>query len=123
MFWRLLADTVVVLHGLWVLAVVLGPFWAWVNPFFRAIHLGMLWVTMGVLLAGFYCPLTVIETSLRARYDPSRGYAEGFVADFVNRFTRWNIDGADVNKAIIAWAVLWTAIYVFLWVKERFKAG
>ena len=67
MIYRLLADGVVVVHGLFVVFVLLGAFlalrWHWIVW----IHIpAAIW---GVLIeyAGWICPLTPLENSLRER--------------------------------------------------------
>lgn len=119
MIWKLLADATVALHILWVLAVILGPFWAWRRPGFRAGHLFLLLVTFLVSASGFYCPLMLMETSLRMHYDPSSAYAEGFLAHYLNALVSWDVEPMDVFMAILVWTLLWAGIYVFLWMKER----
>jgi hypothetical protein len=117
--WRWLADATALLHGAWVLAVVLGPAWAWRRPLRRLAHGVFLWVSAAVGLSGFYCPLTVAETSLRAHYDPAGAYAEGFVADHLNRLASCQVRDADVVRWTLGWALLWTAVYAVLAWRDR----
>ncbi|HRY28879.1 MAG TPA: DUF2784 family protein [Elusimicrobiota bacterium] len=118
MFWKALTDVVVFLHGFWVVAVVVGPVWAWKNKRFRAVHLGMLWWTFFVLASGIYCPVSHLENSFRMHYDPSGSYPGGFVVHYVNRMTSWDLTQPQVVSAMIFWTFLWTAVYVFLWTKK-----
>ena len=73
--YSLLADAIVVLHGLWVAVVVFGLMailvgaalgWKWVrNVWFRLIHLTMIAVVVLETVLGIPCPLTVWEADLR----------------------------------------------------------
>lgn len=70
-----LADVVAVLHIAYAATIVFGLVlilvgylrnWRWVrNPWFRAIHLGMIAVVVYEAWAGITCPLTTWERELR----------------------------------------------------------
>lgn len=72
----LLADTILILHVLFVAFVVLGLFavyagyflnWRWVrNRVFRIIHLCAVGYVVGQAWLGVVCPLTTWEMALRA---------------------------------------------------------
>lgn len=79
---RLLANTVVAFHGVFILFVVLGGFLAWRWRWVAAVHVPCaLW---GILIEyrGGICPLTPLENSLRARAG-QQGYTGGFVEHYV----------------------------------------
>ena len=79
---RLLANTVVAFHGVFILFVVLGGFLAWRWRWVAAVHIPCaLW---GILIEyrGGICPLTPLENSLRARAG-QQGYTGGFVEHYV----------------------------------------
>jgi hypothetical protein len=87
-FYRLLADLVVLAHVAYVSFVAGGLLlnligcwrgWRWVGNFwFRAIHLLAIAVVVAESLLGIVCPLTTLENALRARAGDS-GYAGSFV--------------------------------------------
>ena len=91
---RLLADTVLILHFAVVVFVVAGLAlvlignrrdWRWVNAWwFRLVHL----VAIGIIVAqawfGRVCPLTTLESSLRAKAG-STPYSGSFVEHWVQR--------------------------------------
>jgi hypothetical protein len=82
MSYRLLADLVVALHGVFVLFVVFGGLlalrhmrWAWVHiP-------AAIWGAF-IEFAGWICPLTPLENHFR-RLAGERGYPEGFIEHYV----------------------------------------
>jgi len=81
-FFRLLANAVVVFHGLFIVFVVCGGFLAWQWRWVAAIHLPCaLW---GILIEyrGGMCPLTPLENSLRARAG-QQGYGGGFIEHYL----------------------------------------
>lgn len=82
MLWRLLANAVVLLHGLFILFIVFGGFltWRW---------RGVAWVHVpfavwGVLIEyfGWVCPLTPLENHFRARAGLA-GYSGGFIEHYL----------------------------------------
>ena len=94
MLYNVLADLIVILHLIWILFMLIGfalilcgffwkRFFDWC--LFRILHLcGIVYVgLLGVL--GEYCPLTMLENSLRARYDPGSGYPGSFIVHYIER--------------------------------------
>src|SRR5438045_7579174 len=81
MIYSLLADAVVVVHGLFVAFVILGAFlalrWRWL------VWLHVPAVIWGVLIeyAGWICPLTPLENSLRARARQT-AYSRDFIQHY-----------------------------------------
>jgi len=80
--YRLLADAVVAVHGLFIAFVVLGGFLAWRWRWVAWLHVpAAVW---GVLIEyrGWVCPLTPLENSLRARAGIA-GYSGGFIEHYL----------------------------------------
>ena len=90
--YRLMADSLLLLHVLFVLFVVAGLLvvylgwffgWAWVrNPWFRVAHLLGIGVVVVQSWLGMICPLTVWEMSLRAKAG-DRVYEGSFVSHWL----------------------------------------
>jgi hypothetical protein len=82
MGWRLAADVVLVLHGAFIVFVVLGGLltlrWRWI----AAIHLPVALYGVVIELAGFTCPLTPLEKAFRRRAGAA-GFEGGFVEHYV----------------------------------------
>ncbi len=80
--YRALADLVVGLHFLFVLFVVLGGLLLLRWPRMVWLHLpAAVWGTL-IELAGWVCPLTPLEKSLRARAGGA-GYPGGFIEHYI----------------------------------------
>ncbi|MBL8201199.1 MAG: DUF2784 domain-containing protein [Chromatiales bacterium] len=89
-----LADLVLVSHALFVGFVVIGFAlilaglalgWPWVRrPVFRYLHLAAIGVVVIQAWLGIECPLTTLESALRARAGEA-GYAASFVQDWLYR--------------------------------------
>ncbi len=84
MIYRGLADGVVLIHGAFVIFVVVGGFLALRWRKLAWIHLpAAIWGVM-IEFAGWICPLTPLENALRARAGDA-GYAGGFIEHYVLR--------------------------------------
>ena len=82
MLYRLLADAVVAFHALFIVFIVFGGFLTWRWRWVTAVHVPCaIW---GVLIEyrGWFCPLTPIENSLRAKAG-QHGYSGGFIEHYV----------------------------------------
>ena len=79
---RLLANTVVACHALFIVFVVCGGFAAWRWRWVAALHIPC--AVWGILIEyrGGICPLTPLENSLRARAG-QQGYTGGFVEHYL----------------------------------------
>jgi hypothetical protein len=80
--YRLLADLVVAIHGLFIVFVVLGGFLAWQWRPVAWLHVpAAVW---GVLIEfrGWVCPLTPLENHFRARAG-LEGYSGGFIEHYL----------------------------------------
>ena len=82
MTYRILADLVLVAHGLFVAFVMFGGLLALWKPRIAYWHLPALaWGAM-VIGMGWICPLTPLEVSLRQQAG-QQGYAGGFIEHYV----------------------------------------
>lgn len=119
MLWKLLADFTVLFHAIWVLALIALPFLAIRRNSLRWVHLSLLVITFGVAASGLYCPLTIMESSLRVRYNPAAPYALSFPAHYLNLLVSWDVTTLQIYGAITGWTVIWMSVYGVLWRRER----
>ena len=92
MFYRILADGLVVIHFVWIVFMLAGfaltvrAFWKpaffdrWL---FRTFHLAGILFVAALEILGRYCPLTVWENTLRQSYDPSHAYPGSFIIQYI----------------------------------------
>ncbi|TMG72584.1 MAG: DUF2784 domain-containing protein [Betaproteobacteria bacterium] len=110
----LLADTILVVHALFVVFVV-GGFalilagarrWSWVrNRTFRALHLAAIAFVTAEALLGITCPLTIWEDMFRAAGPGQRSFIGRWVARLLYYdFPEWVFATAYCAFAL---AVLW----------------
>ena len=97
----LLADAVLVVHGLFIIWAGFGAVAVWRWPKLALLHLPALAWAVWIELSGGICPLTPLENSLR-RAAGQTGYSGGFIDHYVGgaiypdgltRETQWVIAG------------------------------
>ncbi|HJS02244.1 MAG TPA: DUF2784 domain-containing protein [Variovorax sp.] len=79
---RLLADAVLLLHGLFIVFVVAGGALVWRWPRVAWLHLPAVAWAAWISWAGGVCPLTPLENTLR-REAGQAGYEGGFVQHYL----------------------------------------
>ncbi|MBO1012801.1 DUF2784 domain-containing protein [Achromobacter sp. SD115] len=82
MSYRLLADLVLIVHGLFVAFVVFGGLLALWKRWIAYLHLPALAWGALVIGMGWICPLTPLEISLRQQAG-QQGYGGGFIEHYV----------------------------------------
>lgn len=117
--YRLLADVVVLVHFGFVLLVALGGFlvlWRWR---FAWIHLPALVWGITIEFAGWICPLTPLEQSLREQAGTTP-YSGGFIDHYV--FAVLYPEGLTRTDQIWLGALLLVVngvLYVFAWQRNK----
>lgn len=122
---QVLADAILVLHGLIVLfnigalpVIWIGHFRKWHfvrNPYFRWAHLLLLGFVVAETILNTTCPLTVLEDTLRVGPGPESAHPTGFVARWVERLIFW-----DAPQAVFVVAYgLFFALVVFTFFRVK----
>ncbi|MCH8538394.1 MAG: DUF2784 domain-containing protein [Alkalimonas sp.] len=98
----LMADVILLLHGLIVLFVLAGLLltllgglrhWAWIrNPVFRLLQLAIVLVVVVQSMRGRYCPLTYWEMDLR-RVAGQSAYDSSFIEYWVSNLIYYDAPG------------------------------
>lgn len=125
MSWQSLADAVLVVHVLFVAFVVVGFVlilaglargWAWVrHRGFRGLHLvAILFVALEAWF-GIECPLTTLESALRARAG-GPGYQASFVEDWLYRLLYYQ---AEPWVFTLAYTLFGAAVLATWWLGRR----
>ena len=119
MFYRLLADFVMLLHFAYILFVMGGAFLVLHRRWWMWLHLPA--VAWGAWIEFFSktCPLTPLENSLRARAGQT-GYSGGFIDHYVTRAIY--PQGLTPRGQIVIGAVMVlanAALYWLIWRRTR----
>lgn len=109
-----LADAVLVVHGLFIVWVVLGAIAVWRWPKLAVVHLPALAWGVWIEISGGICPLTPLENSLR-RTAGQTGYSGGFIDHYVGgaiypdgltRETQWVIAGVMLAINVVLYGLM-----------------
>ena len=105
MLYKILANIIVAVHFVWILFMLIGViltlsgffykrFFDW--WLFRILHLcGIAYVGLLATLRQ-YCPLTILENTVRAKYNPDLTYPGSFIVHYIEKLVY-----PDVNPSII----------------------
>ena len=126
LFYLIVADIILLVHGLFVLFVVFGLMlilagkifaWGWVYNFsFRITHLAAIGVVVLQSWLGLICPLTVWEMNLRARAGDSV-YEGSFIAYWMQRLLYYRAEEWVFILLYTLFAILVVASWY--WVRPR----
>jgi hypothetical protein len=115
----LLADAVLLLHGLFIAWVVLGGLAAWRRPWLALLHLPMAAWGVWIEWSGGLCPLTPLEQRLRAEAGQA-GYTGGFVDHYLGALIYPDGLTREWQFALGAFVLLLNAlVYGRLWRRRR----
>ncbi|MBU4376224.1 MAG: DUF2784 domain-containing protein [Candidatus Omnitrophica bacterium] len=122
MLYKILADVIVVTHFAWILFMLVGFiltlrgfFWKgffdrWL---FRTLHLfGIAYVSL-LSLMGEYCPLTIWENALRAKYGPGLTYKGSFIIHYVEKLVYPDVNPLIIQIPTTFIAVFTIAVFIF----------
>ena len=115
MVYKILADIIVAIHFVWILFMLIG-FVLTVRGFFRkgffdrwlfrTLHLaGIAYVSLLAMMRK-YCPLTLWENVLRAKYDPSLTYPGSCMLHYAEKLVY-----PDINPLIIRIPTTFIAVF------------
>ncbi len=118
MFYKTIADIVVVLHFIWIIFMLFGFFLTIYGFFrkkifdwwlFRTLHLlGILFVGILTTLRRF-CPLTILENISRIKYDPESTYPGSFIVHYIE-----NLVYPDVNQTLLRIGTVLAAVFILV---------
>jgi hypothetical protein len=120
---RILADAVLLLHGLYIVFAVAGAALVWRWPRLAWLHLPAVAWAVWVEWAGWICPLTPLENEFR-RAAGQAGYGSGFIEHYLlgliypEGLTR----GVQIGLGALV-ALLNLMVYVRLLLARRSKRG
>lgn len=81
----MLADSVVLLHFLWIAFLIFGALAGYYLRWVKVLHLGALIFSLMLQYFGWICPLTYLEVWLRQRQTPESGYSGSFIQHYVEK--------------------------------------
>ena len=121
MLYRIFADIIVIVHFFWILFMLVGFIFTLCGFFkkrffdrwlFRLVHLfGIAYVSI-LAAMGKYCPLTLWENTLRAKYDVSLTYPGSFMIHYAEKFVYPNINPLIIRIPTTFIAVFTVVVFI-----------
>jgi hypothetical protein len=85
MIYKILADSVVLIHFLWVVFLLFGALWGIKNKAVKIFHLSGLVFAFAIQIFDWYCPLTYLEVWLRSKHASALSYTGSFIVHYVEQ--------------------------------------
>jgi hypothetical protein len=114
MLYKILADTVVLTHFLWILFLFFGGFWGVKNKAVKIFHISGLFFALLIQIFDWYCPLTHIEVWLRSKHNPTITYTGSFIIHYVEKIVYIEIS----RFLLILFTILFCGINVWFYLKK-----
>ncbi len=112
MHYRILADLVVLIHFLWILFLIFGSYWGARSRPVKICHISGLAFAVVIQIFDWYCPLTYLETWLRAQEDPLQTYRGSFIITYLEKIVYIELSPAAVTILTILLCIFTTWIYL-----------
>ena len=85
MIYKILADSVVLIHFLWIIFLFFGALWGVKNRIVKIFHIVGLAFAFLIQIVDWYCPLTHLEIWLRSKHEPALTYSGSFIIHYLER--------------------------------------
>ncbi len=112
MFYRILADIVVLIHFLWIVFLMFGAFLGRRYRAVKIFHIGGVIFALVIQILGWYCPLTHLEAWLRRMHNPALSYSGSFIIHYVEKIIYINLSTRTILIMTMVLAVL--SVWVYL---------
>ena len=83
MIYKILADSMVLIHFLWIVFLFFGAIWGIKNKAVKIFHISGLVFAFVIQIFGWYCPLTYLEVWLRSKQGSALTYTGSFIIHYV----------------------------------------
>jgi len=115
MLYKISADTVVLIHFLWIVFLFLGAFWGIKNRVVKIFHLSGLVFALIIQVFDWFCPLTHLEVWLRLRHDLALTYAGSFIVHYVERIVYIELS----RTLILVLTLILCGLNMWLYLRKR----
>jgi len=92
MLLKILADSVVLVHFLWIVFLIFGAFLGRRYRTVKYIHIGGLGFALILQVFDWYCPLTHLEVWLREQHAPGQAYAGSYIIHYLEKIIYIEVD-------------------------------
>jgi len=110
--YKILADSVVLIHFLWIVFLFLGALWGIKNKVVRTFHLSGLAFAFVIQIFDWYCPLTHLEVWLRSKHTSAFTYTGSFIIHYVEEIVYIELSRTLVFVLTVILCALNTWLYL-----------
>ncbi len=112
MIYKILADSVVLIHFLWIVFLFFGVFWGIKNKVVKIFHLSGLAFAFIIQVFDWYCPLTHLEVWLRSKHTSALTYTGSFIIHYVEEIVYVELSRTLILVLTITLCALNTWLYL-----------
>jgi hypothetical protein len=121
MIYKILDDFIIFMHLIWILFIFIGFvltlgsfFWKkfldrWL---FRTLHLCGIVFAVILTILGKYCPLTMLENTIKMKYNSSLTYKGSFIIHYIEKLVYPNVNPLLIEITTIFIAVFTIMIFI-----------
>ena len=117
MLYKILADSVVFIHFLWIVFLFFGAFLGIRNKKVKIAHISGLVFAMILQIFDWYCPFTHLEVWLRQRHDPSLSYTGSFIVHYMEKLVYIELS----RKFIFVFSIFLCGFNAWLYLRKKQK--
>ena len=117
MLYKILADSVVLMHLLWILFLFFGAFPGIRSRKVRIAHISGLVFALLLQVFDWYCPLTHLEVWLRQRHDPTLSYTGSFIVHYMEKLVYIELS----RKLIFVFSIFLCGFNAWLYLRKKQK--
>jgi hypothetical protein len=115
MIYKILSDSIVVIHSLWILFLFLGGIWGRKYRVVKIFHLAGLGFAFLMQVFDWTCPLTHLEVWLRSKHGPGLAYTGSFIPYYLEKIVYIEIS----PYVILFFTILLCAINGWLYLRKK----
>ena len=115
MIYKILADSVVFIHFLWIVFLFFGAIWGIKNRVVKIFHISGLVFAFVIQIFDWYCPLTHLEVWLRSKHSPALTYTGAFIIHYVEKIVYIEIS----RYLILIFTIFLCGFNLWLYSKKR----
>ena len=115
MIYKILTDSMVFIHFLWIVFLFFGAIWGIKNRVVKIFHISGLVFAFVIQIFDWYCPLTHLEVWLRSKHSPALTYTGAFIIHYVEKIVYIEIS----RYLILIFTIFLCGFNLWLYSKKR----
>ncbi len=115
MFYKILADFIVLIHFCWIVFLIGGGFLGRKYLPIRIFHIVGLGFSVLLQIFGWYCPLTYLEIWLREKQAPLITYRGSFIIHYVEKLVYINL----TREIVFVLTLILVSVSAYIYFKKR----